>query len=201
VAISRRAFLKIGGVLLFSPFFKIRFNANASGFPCGYVTVDATAITIDSTIINVATLTDIDCDGLNDKEETDVYQTDPINPDSDEDGLVDGDEVFVYSTLPLNPDTDGDGVLDGQEISDHTDPNNSASLHTSRGDMNDDGDVNAADLLIHQRIIMGDIPLTPELLAKGDLAPLVNGLPAPDGQLTLGDYVVLQRKVLGLINY
>lgn len=199
--IGRRTFLKVGGVLLFSPFFKIRINANASGFPCGYVTVDATAITVDSSIINVATLIDIDCDGLYDNDETDVYQTDPSNPDSDADGLLDGDEVFIYSTSPLNPDTDGDGVLDGQEISDHTDPNDPASLHINRGDMNNDGEVNAADLLIHRRIIMGDITLTPELLANGDLAPLVNGLPAPDGQLTLGDYVVLQRKVLGLINY
>jgi len=199
--IRRRTFLKIGGVLLFSPFCKVPLTVRASGFSCGNLTVDTTVVTVDSTVFNVATPIDSDCDGLLDTEETELYQTDPLVPDTDVDGLLDGDEVFVYGTIPLNPDTDGDGVSDGQEISDHTDPNNPASLHTDRGDMNDDGDFDAADLVIHERVIMGDISLTPELLAKGDVAPLVNGIPAPDGQLTLGDYVVLQRKVLGLIDF
>lgn len=199
--IRRRTFLKIGSVLLLSPFCRVPLTVRASGYPCGILTVDTTAVTVDSTVVNVAALIDSDCDGLLDIEEAGLYQTDPLVPDTDMDGLLDGDEILVYNTIPLNPDTDGDGVSDGQEILDHTDPNNPASMHTDRGDMNDDGKLDAADLVIHQRVILGDISLTPELLAKGDVAPLVNGIPAPDGRLTLGDYVVLQRKVLGLIDF
>ena len=37
--------------------------------------------------------------------------------DSDGDGLFDREEVEVYHTNPLNPDTDGDGYVDGfQEV-------------------------------------------------------------------------------------
>jgi hypothetical protein len=31
-----------------------------------------------------------------------------------------------------------------------------------------------------------------------DVAPLLNGVPAPDGEFNLGDYLVLQRMVLEL---
>src|SRR5262245_21756316 len=43
-------------------------------------------------------------------------------PDRDEDGLYDDDETDVYGTNPDNPDTDGDGIDDGQEVYDGTDP-------------------------------------------------------------------------------
>ncbi|MHA1188795.1 MAG: hypothetical protein ACTSSK_18460 [Candidatus Heimdallarchaeota archaeon] len=36
--------------------------------------------------------------------------------DSDEDGLIDKDEMDIYGTDPANPDTDGDQLLDGEEI-------------------------------------------------------------------------------------
>ena len=42
--------------------------------------------------------------------------------DSDSDGLYDDDETNVYGTDPSNPDTDGDGVGDGQEVEDGTNP-------------------------------------------------------------------------------
>jgi hypothetical protein len=43
-------------------------------------------------------------------------------PDRDGDGLYDDDETDVYGTDPDNPDTDGDGSDDGQEVFDGTDP-------------------------------------------------------------------------------
>lgn len=43
-------------------------------------------------------------------------------PDRDNDGLYDDDETDVYGTDPNNPDTDGDGIDDGQEVFDGTDP-------------------------------------------------------------------------------
>ena len=69
------------------------------------------------------------------------------------------------------------------------------------GDLNDDGQVNAGDLLIGFQILQGRITATTEQLLRGDVAPLVNGSPAPDGTLTLGDIGVLQRKIQGLVSF
>ena len=69
------------------------------------------------------------------------------------------------------------------------------------GDLNADGAVNAADILIAQRILTGLVSLTAELLQRGDVAPLFNGLPASDGSFTLGDALVIQRKALGIISF
>ncbi|MBI4836877.1 MAG: hypothetical protein HY813_00510 [Candidatus Portnoybacteria bacterium] len=38
------------------------------------------------------------------------------NKDSDRDGLTDWQETEIYRTDPFNPDTDGDGYLDGEEV-------------------------------------------------------------------------------------
>jgi hypothetical protein len=43
-------------------------------------------------------------------------------PDRDGDGLFDDDETDVYGTDPDNPDTDGDDVDDGKEVWIGTDP-------------------------------------------------------------------------------
>ena len=59
---------------------------------------------------------DSDGDGLLDREEIEIYGTDPFNPDTDGDGLSDWEEIKIYGTDPLNPDTDGDGYLDGEEV-------------------------------------------------------------------------------------
>ena len=69
------------------------------------------------------------------------------------------------------------------------------------GDLNNDGLVNAGDLLIGFQILQGRITATTEQLLRGDVAPLVNGSPAPDGTLTLGDIGVLQRKIQGLVSF
>ena len=69
------------------------------------------------------------------------------------------------------------------------------------GDLNDDGLVNAGDLLIGIRILQGRIIATTEQQLHGDVAPLVNGSPAPDGEITLGDIAVLERKVQGLVSF
>ena len=65
---------------------------------------------------------DRDGDGLNDGEELDTTQTDPLLADSDTDGLGDGDEVNQFSTNPNNADTDGGGIPDGVEVQDGTNP-------------------------------------------------------------------------------
>jgi hypothetical protein len=48
---------------------------------------------------------------------------DSERPDRDQDGLYDDDETDVYGTDPDNPDTDGDGSDDGLEVFNGTDPN------------------------------------------------------------------------------
>ena len=60
---------------------------------------------------------------------------------------------------------------------------------------NPDGQLNVADFLVLQRIVLGlETPNSYEQLV-GDVAPLN----APDGQLNAGDLVVLQRAVMGNI--
>ncbi|MBI5484436.1 MAG: hypothetical protein HY888_08245, partial [Deltaproteobacteria bacterium] len=42
-----------------------------------------------------------------------------------------------------------------------------------------------------------EIPTAADIL-NGDVAPLVNGVPHPDGKIDLGDVIVILRKVVGL---
>ena len=59
-----------------------------------------------------------------------------------------------------------------------------------------DGQLNAADSLILQRMVLGDIVPTDDEKIIGDVAPLN----AVDGVLNAGDLVVQQRAVLGEIS-
>jgi hypothetical protein len=61
--------------------------------------------------------------------------------------------------------------------------------------------VSAADALKALRIALGVLPQTPADLDNGDVAPLVNGVPAPDGRIAVGDALVILRKVVGLENF
>ena len=58
---------------------------------------------------------DSDQDGLNDKEEVEQYETNPLQADTDGDGLTDSDEI-VLGTNPKKTDTDEDGIKDGKEV-------------------------------------------------------------------------------------
>ena len=66
---------------------------------------------------------DSDGDGITDSNETDVYGTNPDNPDTDSDGLNDYVEIFATGTDPVDADTDDDFLNDGIEINvNNTDP-------------------------------------------------------------------------------
>jgi len=166
---------------------------------------------------------DDDNDGVRDADEV-AAGSNPLNVDTDGDGLVDGADGLIavglvaggvdvngdgfadgeldYGTNPVLSDTDGDGFTDGEEAVSGTNPLDNMSFPIiADGDLSVDGVVNVADVLIGLRIIIGQLSLTPLLQSHGDVAPLSNGLPAPDGQFTLGDLIVIQRKVLGLIAF
>ena len=74
-------------------------------------------------------------------------------------------------------------------------------IESGLGDVNGDGNVDVRDLQLAARILAGVYSPTSEEQERWDVAPLVNGAPVPDGQNTPADYVVLLRKVLGIITY
>lgn len=133
--------------------------------------------------------TDDDNDDLSDSQETTIG-TNPLLPDTDGDGLTDGAEVNTHGTNPLLADTDGDGLTDGAEIAYGTSPTIS-----NKGDLAPrgvpDGLVDAADYLIMQRIVLGEIQPTTQELALGDVYP-VN---APNGAIDLSDLIILLGRV------
>jgi hypothetical protein len=102
---------------------------------------------------------DSDGDGLSDGEEVNLYATDPLNPDSDGDHLGDGEEVNVYNSDPNHNDTgdlaprdNPDGTLNAGDLAVlmrlvlelETPTVREAKL----ADMNHDGLLNAADILL-----------------------------------------------------
>ncbi len=57
------------------------------------------------------------------------------------------------------------------------------------------------DAMLAMQLATGSIPTTAGDLAHGDVAPLVNGRPQPDGKIDIGDVIVILRKALGLITW
>jgi len=71
---------------------------------------------------------DDDQDGLSNIDETDFWDSDPLNPDSDGDGLEDGEEVNTHETDPILVDTDRDLFPDGTEVPQGSAPNDVTSI-------------------------------------------------------------------------
>ena len=77
-----------------------------------------------------------------------------------------------------------------------------AGNSTRNGDMDGlAGKPDIADLVRAMRIAMGRDTATFSQLLRGDVVPLVNGVPAPDGVIDMGDVLALLRKLVGLINF
>lgn len=70
---------------------------------------------------------DSDGDGLSNSEE-EALGTNIAKIDTDGDGLFDRDEVELYKTDPLNSDTDGDSYLDGEEVMNGYNPKGAGKL-------------------------------------------------------------------------
>jgi hypothetical protein len=73
----------------------------------------------------------------------------------------------------------------------------SPPAYVPTGDVNGDGIVDVRDARLALRIAAGDVAPTSDQLRAGDVAPLVSGVPAPDGAIDVADALVILRKVAG----
>ncbi len=70
----------------------------------------------------------------------------------------------------------------------------SAEPHRN-GDINGDTLVDIADVLLGLRIVNAELAPTAQEIQRGDVAPLVGGVPAPDGIFDAGDMLIIMQKV------
>ncbi len=113
------------GLVMCDPFYDFEPNADCSDAWLSEMISKYKQFYSDRGLDEVYRLDD-DNDALSNKEETDVFLTNPQSKDSDEDGLDDGDEIFSYNTNPSLKDTDFDGLTDGEEVNKYqTDPTRS----------------------------------------------------------------------------
>ena len=136
----------------------------------------------------------VDTDG--DTMPDDYENANGLNPLIDDSALdLDGDGVsniqeYNDGTAPNNIDSDGDGQHDG------IDPNPLVADAIIYGDVAptplSDGIVNAADLLIMQRIVLGEILPNTTQMTNGDMFPVGS----PDGSINVQDLIILQQSVL-----
>ncbi len=69
------------------------------------------------------------------------------------------------------------------------------------GDLNGTGGADLSAALKALRIAVGSLQPSPEELLHGDVAPLANGAPAPDGKIDVADALLILRKAIGLISF
>ena len=157
---------------------------------------DGTATLTISPVIGDASLSSVTVtvsdDGVPVFSDEETFAIDVAALDSDFDGISDYDEINIYGTLPGNSDSDGDFISDGDEINNASNPLDSLSWpNFADGDIaplgSPDGQINAADYLIAQRIALGDLTITSLELAHGDLYPPGS----PDGVINTSDLILL----------
>lgn len=167
-------------------------DTDSDGMPDGWEIANGLAPLVDDSTA------DPDLDGVNNLAEF-TNNTDPNFIDTDGDTLQDGEELNIYMTNPTLVDTDGDGFDDNFEIDTGSDPNSNTSIPDviANGDINADGKLDSADVVLATRIVLGDLIPTTNQLLGGDAAPVVGGVPVPDGTINTGDLVVILRRALG----
>jgi YVTN family beta-propeller protein len=155
---------------------------------------------------------DVDNDGLPNDDEV-ARGTDPLDPDTDDDGLDDGAEVAL-GTNPNDPDHDDDGVCDGGSALDGTctaGPDNCPFIWTAGqdqansdalpagdvcqcGDVDNDGQVTAADAIIAREHLVGATLSGPFVVERCNvIGPSDGGASDCD----VADIYVLQRFLAG----
>ena len=88
-------------------------------------------------------------------------------------------------------------TCNGSSCSDYTTVASAVQVIVADGDLNGDGIVDVADVLLAQRIALGLIVPTASQLAHGDVAPAGN----PDGVIDAADVARIQAKALGLASF
>lgn len=63
------------------------------------------------------------------------------------------------------------------------------------------GAVNIADAVRALRIAVGLVTATADDMLHADVAPLVNGVPEPDGRIDVSDAMVILKKAVGLVSF
>lgn len=176
---------------------------SASGLPSfasfvdhsnGTATLTITPVVGDASLRTV-TITVSD-DGVPVYTDEEIFDIDVAALDTDSDGLSDYEEITTYGTSPGNPDTDGDFINDGDEINNGGDPLDPLSWpNFADGDIaplgSPDGVINAADYLVAQRIVLGEIAATSLEFAHADLYPAGS----PDGIINVSDLILLLKLV------
>lgn len=161
---------------------------------------DGTATLTISPVIGDASLSSVTItvsdDGVPVFSDKETFAIDVVALDSDFDGISDYDEINIYGTLPGNADSDGDFINDGDEINNASDPLDLSSWpNFADGDIaplgSPDGQINAADYLIAQRIALGELTATSLELAHGDLYPAGS----PDGIINTSDLILLLKLI------
>ena len=109
-------------------------------------------------------------------------QGDACDMDDDDDLLPDIAEASA-GTDRLNPDSDGDGVIDGQDQ--YPMDNSQAGL---AGDVDGDGNLTIADLLLLERFLVGEIVIDPAATYRADLHS-----DSGDDNLSISDLIQLQK--------
>ena len=76
-------------------------------------------------------------------------------------------------------------------------PSATFAVNSSAGDLNGDNTVDTLDALEALRIAVGIFTPTAAELIRGDVAPLVNGVPHPDEKIDISDVVVVLKMAVG----
>ena len=71
----------------------------------------------------------------------------------------------------------------------------------SNGDINGDDNVDIADALLTLQMAVGLTTPTLAQLVAGDVAPMVDGKPAPDGVIDIADAMLILRKAVGILTW
>lgn len=75
------------------------------------------------------------------------------------------------------------------------------SYLTLPGDVNGNGKIDLADVVIVLRAMLGSMPMTPLIAKNGNVSPLATGIAKPDGDLTIQDALFILQKAVGLNPY
>lgn len=119
---------------------------------------------------------------------------------------INNDSTLVI--LGITAQTDGNIVYTGGVLTDVSTTDPGLVLRSglgvpspADGDITLDGVVDIRDVLLGYQVLNDTATLDATQFAHGDVAPLIGGVPVPDGLFSLGDLLLIKRKALGVANF